>query len=340
MSISRVLSFLKKKWWLIALILIVVAGGFWYSTSQKNAQKPTKTVQPVMKDLKKTLDFTGRVDAQERVSMFFAGGGKLVYVGAKEGDTVKKYQTLASIDRRAVEKNLERQLSLYQDERWSYENSSDDREDRTLSESERRLSDQDQFTLNRAVIDVELKSLAIEDTRLTSPIEGVLVSAPNQVVGGPLLASDRFEVINPKTLYFRLLVDEVDIDQVALGQQATVRLDARPDQPLNAVVEKIAYQSIETAIGTVFPVEIKFVDAVSLQDQRVGMNGDAELLLAEAKNVMTVPLNAVSTKDGKQIVRVMVGEVAEDRVVELGLENDNDVEIKSGLSLEDRVVLP
>lgn len=334
------LMILKKKWWLLLIALAVIGGGFWFWKSRSSAQESIKTTKPEMSDVRQVLSFSGRVDAHQRVSMFFAGGGKLTYVGAKEGDAVKKWQTLANVDRRALEKTLEKQLSLYQTERWTYENAVDDRENRTLSEEERREAEQDQFSLQRSVLDVELKSIAIDDTRISTPIAGILVSAPRQVVGGQLTVSDRYEVVDPTTLYFRLLVDEVDIDQVKIGQEATVRLDSRPEQPLKAVVEKIAYQGVETSTGTVFPVELRFVDAVNIQDQRVGMNGDADLLLAEVKNVMTLPLSALSTKDGKQVVQLLVQGKPQDREVQTGLENDDKVEITSGLSLDDQVVLP
>jgi RND family efflux transporter MFP subunit len=334
------LKFLKKKWWLVAIAAVIIIGGLWFWRSRSAAQKPLKTTQPVMSDIRQTLSFSGRVDAHQRVSMFFAGGGKLTYIGAKEGDTVKKWQTLANIDRRALQKTLEKQLTTYDSERLGFENTRDDRKDRTLTEEEKRLAAQDQNALNLSVLDVELRSIAIEDTRLSTPIAGILVSAPDQVVGGQLALTDKFEVIDPTSLYFRLFVDEVDIDQVKVGQETIVRLDARPDVALKAVVEKIAYQSVESPTGTVFPVEIRFVDATNIQDQRVGMNGDAELLLAEVKNVMTLPLAAVSTKDGKQIVKVLKDGKPEDREVQIGLENDDKLEVKSGLSLEDQVVLP
>ncbi len=334
------LKFLKRRWWLIAggIILLGAAAWFWYSRSQDKAE--VKTVQPQMSDVRQTLSFSGRVDAKERVSMYFAGGGKLTYLGAKEGDLVKKWQTLASIDSRSVQKTLERTLNLYDTERLGFENDLDDRKDRVLDQEEQRVAQQKQNSLDRSIIDVELHSLAIEDTRLSTPIAGVLVAAPVRVIGGQVGPTDRFDVVNPETLYFRLYVDEVDVDQIFVGQESTVRLDARSGEALSGVVEKIAYQSIDSALGTVFPVDIRFLDSVSIENQRVGMNGDAELLLEQAENVMTVPLAAVYTTDGKQFVRVLKDGKQEERQVEVGLEDDTVSEIKSGLSLEDHVVLP
>lgn len=333
---------LRKKWWLILIVGLVLAGAFWYWRSRVAAQnKPVQTVSPQQRDLRKTLSFSGKVDAYQRVRMYFAGTGKLTYLGAQEGDQVKKYQTIASIDRRAVQKQLEKTLSLYQTQRSGYENALDTRENRTLSEQERRVAEQDQYALNRSVLDVELNSIAIEDTRLSSPIAGVLVSSPVKVTGQNISPTDRFEIVDPSTLYFRLLIDEVDVDQVQVGQEVEVRLDARPDHVLKAVVEKIAFQAVELATGTVFPVDLGFVDTVNMNEQRVGMNGDADIVLAEVKNVLVLPISTVTMRDDKHFVQVKKSDgTLEEREVQIGIESDTDVEIRSGISLEDQVVLP
>ncbi len=333
---------LRKKWWLIVLAVVILGGAFWYWRSRVAAQnKPVKTTQAQMKDIQKTLSFSGRVDAKQRASMYFAGTGKIVYVGVQEGEPVKKWQTIASIDRRAAQKNLEKQLSLYQTQRWGYENNEDTRENRTLSEREQRTADQDQFALNRSVLDVELQSIAIEDTRLTSPINGILVSSPVKVTGQVVGMTDKFEVVDPSSLYFRLLVDEVDIDEIKVGQQVDVRMDAQPDKPLRAIVDKIAFQAVDSATGTVFPVELKFVDSVSITEQRVGMNGDADIVLAESKNVVVLPVSTVTMRDDKHFVKIKKADgTIEEREVQVGIETDNETEIVSGITLEDQVVLP
>lgn len=331
---------LKKTWIIIGIIVLFVVGGVWFVRSGQAKEKELTIIHPERKNLTKVLETSGRIDAHERVIMRFAHGGKVVYLGAEPGEFVQRGQTIASLDQRSVKKTLDKNLSSYMTERWDFENAEDGREDRTISETERRTADQDQFALNRSVLDVEIQSLTIENYRISAPFPGVLVSSPLRTAGVNVLATDTFELANPSTLYFRVLVDEVDIDQVSLGQEATVTLDSLPDEPLKAAVEKIAYAGVDTGSGTVFPVELKFIDSVSIDRHRLEMNGDADLVLASKSDVLSVPLSVLVTRNGDTIVKVKRNGKVEEVVVEVGLETEDEAEILSGLTEADEVVLP
>lgn len=314
--------------------------GGWYWRSQAKNKEEIETVLPKMQDIRESIEFSGRVDALERASLRFAAGGRVVYVGAKEGDQVKKGQTLATIDARSAQKAMEKTLSLYQTERWDYENSQDTRDNRWLNDREQRLADQDQYSLNRSVADVELQALVVESTRIWAPFAGVLVRSPLAVAGSVVLATDIWEVVNPDSLYFRLLVDEVDVDEVRLGLPVEVRLDADTSRVLKGTVRKIGLNALDTSSGTFFPVEIEFSDAVDAEFVRLGMNGEAEIIIDETSNVLTVPSEAVSLGGEQPQVQVLVDGKPADRTVEIGLRNDDDIQILSGLGADEVVVLP
>lgn len=338
--LNKVFVFLRRKWWLVLILALVAGGaGFWWY-QQANAEAEYTTVTPEYRDLMETLDFSGVIDARERVGMRFSVGGKLVYLGAKEGDRVQRGQTVASLDQRTVQKQLEKTLSLYETERWTFENAKDEREGEVLDTQKQRLADLDQFSLERSVMDVQLQSFAFSDYRISAPFSGILVAAPYSVTGVNVGPTDTWELLNPETLYFRVLVDEIDIDAVRLGQEAIIEIDAIPDRTFAAVVEKIAYTVSNTASGSVFPVELRFIEPVSIEQQRVGMSGEARLIAAEREGVLSVPVEAITSREGKNYVQVLVENEPQDREVELGIETDDHVEITSGLSDQDRVVLP
>lgn len=337
---KSVLSFLKRRWWLIGLAIVIIGVLLWRNNQQARAKQEIETVTPVRKNLQQTIEFSGEVDAHERALLHFAAPGKLVYVGAQEGDAVKKWQIIANLDQRAVNKTLQKTLSTYQSQRWTFENEEDTREHRTLGESEQREADLDQFALDRSVMDVEIQSYAIDSNRLTAPFTGILVSSPVRTAGVNVSVTDEWEIANPETLYFYLLVDEVDIDMVHEEQFAIVRLDAQPDQELRAKVSKIGLVSRETSDGTAFPVELEFLDPVSVQVQRLGMNGDASIILGERTDVLSIPLDALTKRDGKSYVSVLVNGKPEEREIQTDLETDDDVEVTSGLAETDAVVLP
>lgn len=338
-TVKAIMTWLRQKWWLVGLGLLLIAGGVWWWQGRQEAPEVT-LVRPEYRDVIKTADFTGRVAAKERVGLRFALGGKLVYLGAKQGDSVVRGQTIASLDQRTVQKQLDKVLSQYETQRWTFEEKEADRPAIPTTQSQQRQAELDQFALDRSVMDVELQYLSINNYRISAPFDGLLVSAPVSVPGVNVAVTDTWELLNPDTLYFRVLVDEVDIDAVQVGQQATIVLDAYPDREYLGQVRAIDYQTLDTAQGSVFAVEVTFTQPVSIEETRVGMNGEARLLEAEKHQVLSVPIETLITREGQTYVEVMVDGQPQEREVTLGLENDDYAEITAGLAPDDQVILP
>jgi len=339
-KIKQLLSLAKRFWWVILILVIAgLVAWSWWSGKQKTKAE-LELVNPQTRDLVQTVDFSGRVDAKERVGLHFGVTGKLVYLGAEAGDRVAKWQTIASLDQRSLQKQLDKTLSFYETQRWTYEEQEDGREHRWLDESEQRTADQDQRALERSVLDVELQYLAFDGYRLTAPFAGILVQAPHNVTGVQVSPTDIWELINPETLYFRVWVDETEIEEVKVGQQGLIKLDAYPDRDYRGEVAKISYQTVDTAEGAVFMVEIKFLDEVNIEEVRAGLNGEVQLLKDDRQGVLSIPVDALLSKNGDVYVEVWNQGQREEKIVELGLETQDYVEIVSGLSPQDQVILP
>lgn len=339
-KIKQLLSLAKRFWWVILILVIAgLVAWSWWSGKQKTKAE-LELVNPQTRDLVQTVDFSGRVDAKERVGLHFGVTGKLVYLGAEAGDKVAKWQTIASLDQRSLQKQLDKTLSFYETQRWTYEEQEDGREHRWLDESEQRTADQDQRALERSVLDVELQYLAFDGYRLTAPFAGILVQAPHNVTGVQVSPTDIWELINPETLYFRVWVDETEIEEVKVGQQGLIKLDAYPDRDYRGEVAKISYQTVDTAEGAVFMVEIKFLDEVNIEEVRAGLNGEVQLLKDDRQGVLSIPVDALLSKNGDVYVEVWNQGQREEKIVELGLETQDYVEIVSGLSPQDQVILP
>lgn len=330
----------KPKWWWIVLIVIVAFVGL--RLRRRQTDKPQLTFeQPTIQDLTKVLEVSGHIDAKQRARLRFATGGKVVYLGAQEGDAIKKWQTIATIDQQSLRKSLEKDLNLYMKERWDWEQQLDDIEDRTIDQGERRTVDKNQWDLENEVIDVEIIDIAIRNTVLNAPFAGILVSSPTAVTGVNLLATDIFEIVNPDTLVFRGVVDEGDISLLQKGQTASLELDAFPDETISTNVSYIAFQSTQTTSGTAFIVEFPITTNSTLDKYRIGMNGDLDIELDQRNQVLTVPLIATREEAGVIFVDVKTSDQAyEAREIEVGMETDEWIEVLSGLSLDDSVLIP
>jgi RND family efflux transporter MFP subunit len=338
---SKILNFIKKnKYKFIIGIIVLVIGGLIGSNKYKKAQEEKPVFQkPQREDIIKTLDIPGVIDAKEKASMRFAGGGKVVYLGAKEGDFVKKYQTIATIDKRDLNKQLQDNLNDYMKERWDWEQQLDDVEDRTIDQAEERTVDKNQWDLENSVIAVERNQISITDTVMSSPITGILVSSPTNVTGVNLIYTETFEIINPDSLIIKAYVDEADMALVKKSQEAMIELDAYPNETITSFVDFIAFKSTQTTSGTSFVVELP-INSNDINKFRLGMNGDVEIIMQTKNNVLTIPLVATIEKDGKTYVEVKKGKDTEEVEIEVGLETDELIEVISGLDENDEVLIP
>jgi RND family efflux transporter MFP subunit len=333
--------FSKKNWKLLVIIAVVVFLGIvilW--NRQKNQETQFLEHQVEKQDITQSLVLSGTLDAKERVYLNFLAGGKLVYLGAKEGEWVKKWQTIASIDARDLQKNLEKNLNFYENRRFDWDAQVEEDKDQVLTDDEIRARKQDQNLLDNTVLDVELISVATTNRVMTAPFAGILLSMPSQVTGVTLAPSDVFELVNPQTLLIRAELDEIDLSLVSLGQGANLIFDAYPEEIIRSEINFIALKSTMGSTGTVFRLELPMTGVEDLSKYRLGMNADVEIELAKKTDVLVIPLEAISSQQGQTVVKVkdQSRQGYEERVVELGLESDEMAEIKSGLT-EGEIIL-
>lgn len=341
-SMKKIQSFFKRRWKLLLVIALLLGGiGYWYTSSQAKNKEVVTTEKPARGELRKTLEVSGVVDAKEKAQLRFISGGKVVYVGAKEGEFVKKGQTIATIDRASLQKQLQQDLNEYKKERLDFDVDAEENRNADLDLRERKALEKNQLDLENSVLNVEIQSLSFSNTWVSAPFAGLLTKSPASVTGVQLLASDVFEVVNPSTLLFRAAVDEADISNVKIGQQATIVLDAYSEDEILTAVEYIAYTSSESSTGTVFVVELGLPAADDLSYFRLGMNGDVSIILEEKANALSVPLDATIERDDKMFVEVKNtdGTISE-REIKTGLETNDRIEVIEGLSETDDVVIP
>lgn len=334
--ISPIGTFLKKRWY-IFIIVFVVAGFFIQNKKVTQAKEEEKTMYVVQTEtLKESLSLSGKIDASEKATLRFQTGGRLSWVGVKEGDTVKKYQGIASLDQREVEKQLQKNLNLYMKSRWNYEQTKQDNKeaeykDGDIGDKMKRLIDQSQFDLNNSVLDLELKAIAKEYAFLSTPIAGIVTKAEPSYAGVNISpAQAEYEVINPETLYFSASVDQTEVVKLSLGQKGEIMFDAYPDVTFPASIEDISYMPKKDETGTVYEVKI-FFNSTDIQQYRLGMTGDIEFTLREKKDIIAIPAQYIRNEGNKKYVMKKNGNEKQKIEVQTGLDVDGEIEIIQGL---------
>lgn len=322
----------------IVLVLLVIFGGWYFFVRQPKVVYDEFI--PTRQNISDTLELSGKVRAGQSATLKFLAGGLVTYLGPKEGDAVKKWQTLASIDTRQLQKTMEQKLNLYAIQRGTFEQTIDDNDnsvpDGDLGRTLKRLLEKNQYQLDNTVKDVEYQSLTLQLSRLTSPIGGVLIQSPITSANIQVSALDTWIVVDPTSLYLSADLDETDLDRVTVGQKVIVILDAYPDQKINSTVTAVAYSPKETTTGTTYEVKIALPQD-SLHSLRLGLNGNAGLVLSEKDQTLTLPASAITTTNGKTFVYIKSGNQYTTKPITTGIENGGIVEILTGVSEGDHV---
>lgn len=342
--LSRLKKFLKKRKFLVsAVVVIVLILGFIF-----RPKPPVSLVTQVVKrgDLRVNVSISGKITAKQYADLNFMTGGLLTYVGVKEGDTVSQYQTIAMLDQRSIQKSIQNALIDYSKQRNTFEQTNANNgvsvyDQQTtpynsVSDTVKRILQNNQFDLDKAVNSVELQSYARDQSVLTSPIAGIITRADAKTAGLNIGPTTIFEVVNPNSLAFTMEVDEADIAKITLGELVRVNLDSYPDTYINLSVTHIDFNTHTTSTGgNAYNVDATITNPSQL-NYRLGMNGNADILTQEKKHIITIPITALTDDT---YVFIKKGKNYSKTKVTLGLQSDTDAEILQGLSEGDVIAL-
>ncbi|MBA4493872.1 efflux RND transporter periplasmic adaptor subunit [Paenactinomyces guangxiensis] len=172
---------------------------------------------------------------------------------------------------------------------------------------------------------------------IESPIDGEVTLNDNlNIYTSVQKGSNLGEVINYNKLEAIIKVDELDIQRVEAGQ--TVKIDQNGKE-YSGKVSEIARKGVtENGVST-FDVTVRLMSTKGLI---AGMSINASIITDTAQDTLTVPVEAVRKMNDKSFVMVQTGSKTSPapRQVETGIHDEEYIEIKSGLSEGDQVVLP
>lgn len=150
------------------------------------------------------------------------------------------------------------------------------------------------------------------------------------------LTSDHYVTIaGEDVMMMELSVGEDEVSKLELGEAATVTVDAT-GKSYDSEVSYISQAGTYSNGSSTFTVRVSFDNDGSV---KLGMSASADIPLEKAENVIAVPAGAVNTRGGKSYVTVKSDSGEESVEVETGISNGSFIEIKSGLSEGDTVLV-
>ena len=190
------------------------------------------------------------------------------------------------------------------------------------------------------------KQDSLSDGKIISPIDGTITRVNINVGRFADETDDKkpmFVVENLQQLQMEVAVSEYDVADIAVGQPVEITADVLKGQTVSGVVDRISPTGElkeGSAAERVIPTVIRLTES---NDALIaGINAKAEIIIAEAADALTVPIEAVlDNGDGTgTVMRVKEDNTVEALTVELGLENDLNVQlISSALQPGDLLIL-
>ena len=142
-------------------------------------------------------------------------------------------------------------------------------------------------------------------------------------------------------------IDELDVGKLEVGQKVQITCDALEGQQFEGYVSKISINGKSSNGVTTYPVTVKLDEYGNLLP---GMNVNAEIIVSNAENVLTVPVGAVMrgnlimVEGTESSVEAPAGQTTPEgyvwREVELGVNDDEYIEIVSGLQEGEMIAVP
>ena len=328
---------------IIVVIIIVIGFLIFKNQSQSDAlvfnSKKDTVYSPKIETIKDELVLAGSIDSDQIANLHFQTGGKLVWVGVKIGDRVKKGQAIASIDKEQLRKNLATQYNNYRSQLSQFTDTQKQYKDVIVTDTIQRILDRTQYSLDNSVINYEITDMAIKESVLVSPIEGVVTSIDQPIAGVNINAlSANFIIINPNSLFFKSEIDQETVTKIKENQEAILRLDSFADSEIKSKIKFIAFTPVAGQTSTVY--QLRFELPLENNDllYRLGMDGDATIVLNQSENVLTVPTDTVNDDNGQRYVYLKENNKLVRRNITIGIETDITTEVKEGLTQNDQVV--
>lgn len=350
---------------LLGVVGFAVIGTFYFLW--KKAQ-PVVTVYEIVKpeqgDVQTKTVATGNVEPRHEVEIKPQISGIIAELKKEAGQMVQQGEIIAiikvipemvqlnSAESRVnlAEISLKQIEEIYKRDKGLYEQGVISREEFEKSEAdfmkakEERSTAQSELEIIRDGI--AKHSNVASTTQIRSTISGMILDIPVKV-GNSVIQSNNFNdgttiatVADMNDMIFKGNVDETEIGRIRSGMPITLTIGAMESRKFDANLEYVSPKGVEKNGAIQFEIKA----AVQIPEDafiRAGYSANAEIVLKEANHVLTIPESTVEFKGDSSFVYILTQELPEQkferRSIKTGLSDGIKIEVKEGLTEQDKV---
>ncbi|HEX4826385.1 MAG TPA: efflux RND transporter periplasmic adaptor subunit [Candidatus Polarisedimenticolaceae bacterium] len=293
-----------------------------------------------------------QVGAEIRVGPRISGILTRLYV--KVGDSVRKGELLAELDRTELEVAVEEARAALDEARAELSLAiASARRLRQLSgehlTSQAALEEAEvqevvaQAAVRRSESQLRRAEVELSYATITAPIAGTVTSVgtrQGETVAASFAVPSLVTIMDLSRLNVEAFIDEVDIGRILVGQSATIATDAFPGKSFKGHVIAVTPQT-ELRQSVLHYVVLIGLDEDYLSSLRPEMSVVASIVVGENRQVLSLPTSAIQRdEDGRTFVSILSEQGISRRDVSVGEIRGTQVEIKAGLSAGEVVALP
>ncbi len=358
---------------IIALIFIGTFVFLWQKSQPKEIVYSEFT--PEKKDIQKTTIITGTIEPRNEVNVKPQISGIIAELMKEPGQTVQAGEVIAKvkvipdmgqlssaesrvrlseINLRQIETDFKRAEELHTQKLISEEEFEKSRQQLKQAREEKAAAEDALQVVREGV---SKSNASASSTLIRSTISGVILDIPVKV-GNSVINSNTFNdgttiatVANMQDLIFRGNIDETEVGQLSIGVPMKITIGALQNQTFDASLEYISPKAIQNNGANQFEIKaavvVKTSDPASAEKSgtartlRSGYSANAEIVLAEIKQVLSLPESTIEFSGDSTFVYVVKGEgkekTYERRPIETGLSDGVNIEIKKGIAGQEKV---
>ena len=347
---------------IIALIFIGTFVFLWQKSQPKEIVYNEFT--PKLESIEKTTIITGKIEPRNEVNVKPQISGIITELLKEPGQFVQQGEVIAKvkvipdmgqlssaearvrlseINLKQAQVNYNREENLYNQKLVSADEF--DKIKQALHQAkEERMAAEDNLQVVRD--GVSKANASASSTLIRSTISGVILDIPVKIGNSVILANTFNDgttiatVANMNDLIFRGNIDETEVGQLVDNMPMKITVGALQDLKLDANLEYISPKAVESNGANQF--EIKAAVKLSGGNKiRAGYSANAEIVLASAQKVLSVPESAIEFSGDSTFVYIIKGtgkdKTYERTQVTTGLSDGVNIEIKKGITQKDKV---
>lgn len=348
------------KYIMMALAAVVFIGTFVFLYI-KSQPKPVEynEFEPKQMDIRKTTVVTGKIEPRNEVNVKPQISGIITEILKEAGQKVEAGEViakvkvipdmsslsaaqarvrLAGINERQARTDFEREKALFDKGLVSADEY--DKIAQALRQArEESAAAQDNLEVVRD--GVSKNNASASSTLIRSTVTGLILDIPVKVGNSVILANTFNDgttiatVANMNDLIFRGNIDETEVGRLTTGMTMKITIGALQDLKFDARLEYISPKATDQNGANQFEIKAAVNLPTSSEQIRSGYSANAEIVLAEARGVLSVPESAIEFSGNDTFVYVVKGsgkeKTYERRKVTTGLSDGINIEIRSGL---------